>query len=189
MAHQHAYIVWDIYGHNTKCLKDTFYTLLSGTHYHLADVVDKPEHARKRKVLSSAYALKNLERWEHKVADKTERLIKGLTPAAPHLYRKGTRARKPRTSLSTIEHGQTSSGSMPSQTLTSTSVSDFSTLEATMSSQSERTARCTKSTTENVSTPPQERNQGWSGLTSGIHSCRRFPASIEAIPKDVEAQP
>lgn len=68
----------DIYGHNTKCLKDTFYTLLSGTHCHLADVVDKPEHARKRKVLSSAYALKTLERWEHKVADKTERLIKGF---------------------------------------------------------------------------------------------------------------
>jgi cytochrome P450 len=42
---------------------------------HLADVVDKPEHARKRKVLSSAYALKNLEGWEFKVADKVERLI------------------------------------------------------------------------------------------------------------------
>lgn len=67
-----------MYGHNTKCLKDIFYTVLSGTHYHLADVVDKPEHARKRKVLSSAYALKNLEKWEHKVADKTERLIRGF---------------------------------------------------------------------------------------------------------------
>ena len=41
-------------------------------------MVDKPEHARKRKVLSSAYALKNLEGWEHKVADKTQRLIKGF---------------------------------------------------------------------------------------------------------------
>ncbi|MCJ1315531.1 hypothetical protein MMC15_000851 [Xylographa vitiligo] len=68
----------DIYGHSTKCVKDHFYTALSGTHYHLADVIDKPEHARKRKVLSSAYALKNLEAWEHKVADKTERLIGGF---------------------------------------------------------------------------------------------------------------
>lgn len=78
LTYQRAYILQVIYGHNTKCLKDTFYTLLSGTHNHLADVVDKPEHARKRKVLSSAYALKNLERWEHKVADKTERLINGF---------------------------------------------------------------------------------------------------------------
>lgn len=67
----------DIYGHNSKCTKDTFYEALSGTHFHLADVVDKPEHARKRKVLSSAYALKNLEGWEHKVADKAQRFIVG----------------------------------------------------------------------------------------------------------------
>ena len=65
----------DIYGHNTKCLKDGTYTTLAGTHFHLADVIDKPDHARKRKVLSAAYALKNLEAWEFKVADKTERLI------------------------------------------------------------------------------------------------------------------
>lgn len=65
----------DIYGHNTKCSKGDFYEALSGTHYHLADVVDRAEHARKRKVLSSAYALKNLENWEHKVADKTTRFI------------------------------------------------------------------------------------------------------------------
>ncbi|KAK4984720.1 hypothetical protein LTR66_008402, partial [Elasticomyces elasticus] len=66
----------DIYGHNTKCTKGVFYETLSGSHYHLADVVDKPEHARKRKVLSSAYALKNLEGWEHKVADKAVRFIR-----------------------------------------------------------------------------------------------------------------
>lgn len=70
--------VQDIYGHSTKCVKDDFYLALSGTHYHLADVVDKPEHARKRKVLSSAYALRNLEGWEHKVADKTDRFIRGF---------------------------------------------------------------------------------------------------------------
>jgi cytochrome P450 len=66
----------DIYGHNTKCTKDKQYLVTSGSHFHLADVIDKPDHARKRKVLSSAYALKNLEGWEHKVADKTARMIR-----------------------------------------------------------------------------------------------------------------
>lgn len=66
----------DIYGHNTKATKDESYVMTAGSHFHLADVVEKHEHARKRKVLASAYALKNLEGWEHKVADKTVRLIK-----------------------------------------------------------------------------------------------------------------
>ncbi|KAI5364767.1 Putative cytochrome P450 [Septoria linicola] len=65
----------DIYSHSSKCTKDDQYAVQAGSHVHLADVVDKPEHARKRKVLSSAYALKNLEDWEFKVADKVERLI------------------------------------------------------------------------------------------------------------------
>ena len=68
----------DIYGHNTKCSKDVFYQELAGSHFHLADVVDKPEHARKRKMLSSAYAIKNLEEWEHKVADMTGRFLKAF---------------------------------------------------------------------------------------------------------------
>ena len=78
----------DIYGHNTKCTKDGSYVITSGSHFHLADVIDKPEHARKRKVLSSAYALKNLEGWEHKVADKTDRMIQ-------HFDRCCTNALKP----------------------------------------------------------------------------------------------
>ena len=65
----------DIYGHNSKCTKDTQYDVLSGSHYHLADVLDKQQHAQKRKVLSSAYALKNLEEWEFKVQDVTQRMI------------------------------------------------------------------------------------------------------------------
>ncbi|OKL55467.1 hypothetical protein UA08_09323 [Talaromyces atroroseus] len=68
----------DIYGHGTPCDKDRFYSVLAGSHYHLADVIDKPDHARKRKILSSAYALKNLEGWEHKVADKCERLVRAF---------------------------------------------------------------------------------------------------------------
>lgn len=71
----------DIYGHGSPCTKDEFYSTLAGTHYHLADVVDRPEHARKRKVLSAAYALKNLEDWEFKVADKTERFIRACDKA------------------------------------------------------------------------------------------------------------
>ncbi|KAI9717003.1 MAG: hypothetical protein M1812_004938 [Candelaria pacifica] len=68
----------DIYGHNTKCGKDVFYSALAGTHVHPANVIDKPEHTRKRKVFSSDYALKNREGWEHKVTNKTARLIGGF---------------------------------------------------------------------------------------------------------------
>jgi hypothetical protein len=65
----------DIYGHGKPCTKDESYVLTKSSHYHLADVVDKADHARKRKVLSSAYALENLESWEYKVADKVARMI------------------------------------------------------------------------------------------------------------------
>ncbi|KAL4801077.1 cytochrome P450 [Aspergillus venezuelensis] len=68
----------DIYGHGTSCVKDRFYSETSGSHAHLADVVDKVDHARKRKVLSSAYAIKNLEEWEGKVADMAGRFIRVL---------------------------------------------------------------------------------------------------------------
>ncbi|KAI4659648.1 uncharacterized protein J4E79_006183 [Alternaria viburni] len=68
--------VKDIYGHNTPCTKDGSYVVTAGSHYHLADAIDKHDHARKRKLMSSAYAIKNLEGWEHKVADKTQKLLK-----------------------------------------------------------------------------------------------------------------
>ncbi|KAI0478191.1 cytochrome P450 [Xylaria cf. heliscus] len=68
----------DIYGHSTPCTKDVKEDVLAGSHRNLFDVVDKPEHARKRKLLSAAFALKNLERWEHKVAHTTERLVKAF---------------------------------------------------------------------------------------------------------------
>lgn len=71
----------DIYGHGTKCLKGDMYPTLAGSHFHLADVQDKAEHARKRKVLAASYALQNLEDWEYKVADKTERFIHGCDRA------------------------------------------------------------------------------------------------------------
>ncbi|KAI1128030.1 cytochrome P450 [Nemania abortiva] len=68
----------DIYGHSTPCTKDIKEDVLAGSHRNLFDVVDKPDHARKRKLLSAAFALKNLERWEHKVAFTAERLFKAF---------------------------------------------------------------------------------------------------------------
>ncbi|KAJ5217895.1 uncharacterized protein N7469_011520 [Penicillium citrinum] len=78
-AHKkHPVLRIDIYGHGTDCIKDRFYSETGGTHAHLADVVGKKEHARKRKVLSSAYVVKNLEEWEFKVADVSGKLIKAF---------------------------------------------------------------------------------------------------------------
>ncbi|KAJ5669556.1 hypothetical protein N7462_010626 [Penicillium macrosclerotiorum] len=68
----------DIYGHGTKCVKDMNYTLTSGSHTNLFDVVHKEHHASKRKLLSAAFAIKNLERWEHKVAYTTQRLLNSI---------------------------------------------------------------------------------------------------------------
>ncbi|KAJ5388289.1 hypothetical protein N7509_010830 [Penicillium cosmopolitanum] len=76
LSYGDARAIKDIYGHNTKCTKDGAYSVPVGSHYNLADVVDKPDHARKRKVLSSAYALKNLESWEYKVTDKIQRMFR-----------------------------------------------------------------------------------------------------------------
>ncbi|KAF7587194.1 hypothetical protein BBP40_007556 [Aspergillus hancockii] len=70
--------VKDIYGHSTPCIKDVKYAVLWGTHTHLFDSTDKAEHAEKRKRMAAAFAIKNLERWEHKVANTTVRRIKAL---------------------------------------------------------------------------------------------------------------
>lgn len=51
----------DIYGHRTKCTKDVKEVVLTGTHTHLFDVIDKSDHSRKRTLLSAAFAMKNLE--------------------------------------------------------------------------------------------------------------------------------
>lgn len=67
--------VRDIYGHSTPALKDDFYNVLAGTHRHLADVQNRQEHARKRRVLAGAYSQANLVQWEHVVADRTSVLV------------------------------------------------------------------------------------------------------------------
>lgn len=65
----------DIYGHNTPCRKDDVYTVAAGSHVNLFNVVDRDEHARKRRMISHAFATRNLEQWEFKVRDKVERLV------------------------------------------------------------------------------------------------------------------
>lgn len=67
--------VKDIYGHSTPCTKDDLYNVVQGSAPHILDVVEKPEHARKRRLVSNAYASRNVETWEYKVADKVTRLV------------------------------------------------------------------------------------------------------------------
>lgn len=75
-----------IYGHNTRCLKDENYNLLSGSHRNLFDVTDTHDHGQKRRLLSAAFAIKNLEKWEHKIDYTTRRLFKVLdTKCTPPL--------------------------------------------------------------------------------------------------------
>ncbi|KAL4760661.1 cytochrome P450 [Aspergillus foveolatus] len=76
LSHGAPAAIKDIHGHGTTCVKDRFYSETSGSHAHLADVVDKQDHARKKKVLASAYTIKYLEGWEYKVSDMTARLIR-----------------------------------------------------------------------------------------------------------------
>lgn len=75
LSFHHPSAIKDIYGHMTKCTKDHKESILAGTHRHLFDVVDKAEHSRKRKLLSAAFATKNLEKWEYKVQYTTQRLL------------------------------------------------------------------------------------------------------------------
>ncbi|CAI6032242.1 unnamed protein product [Clonostachys chloroleuca] len=78
IAFNHPDAIKDIYGHRTKCTKDKKESILAGTHRNLFDVVDKAEHGRKRKLLSAAFAIKNLEKWEFKVHYTAKRLVKAF---------------------------------------------------------------------------------------------------------------
>ncbi|KAM0712112.1 hypothetical protein Q7P37_011206 [Cladosporium fusiforme] len=71
----HVDAIRGIYGHGTPCVKDLKYVITASDHPHLFDVVEKKKHSEKRKRLSAAFAIKNLERWEFKVADTTGRLL------------------------------------------------------------------------------------------------------------------
>lgn len=51
------------------------YDLTRGGHANLLDVVDRNEHAHKRRLLSNAFATRNVQHWEFKIADKVRRLL------------------------------------------------------------------------------------------------------------------
>jgi benzoate 4-monooxygenase len=66
------------------------YALTAGSHSHLLNVVDREDHARKRRMLSNAFATRNLEQWEFKITDKVERLLKQfdqrcISPLSPDM--------------------------------------------------------------------------------------------------------
>ena len=68
--------VKDIYGYNSSCTKgDLYATVAKGGHHNLIDVVDKADHTRKRRILANAYAPKNIEKWEEKLAVETLGLL------------------------------------------------------------------------------------------------------------------
>lgn len=71
----HIDAIKGIYGHGTTCTKDLKYAITASEHPHLFDVIEKHAHSEKRKRLSAAFAIKNLETWEFKVAQTTERLL------------------------------------------------------------------------------------------------------------------
>lgn len=65
----------DIYGHGTKCYKDVFYQTEADSHFNIGNVIDKQDHARKRKMLAGAFAMKNVQTWEYKVAENIAHFI------------------------------------------------------------------------------------------------------------------
>ncbi|KAL4941281.1 hypothetical protein BDV06DRAFT_212815 [Aspergillus oleicola] len=65
----------DIYGHGSRCLKSDEYNLIQGDSAHVLNVIDRDDHTRKRRMLSNAFATKNLETWEFKIADKVRKMV------------------------------------------------------------------------------------------------------------------
>ena len=65
-----AQAIKDIHGHGTVMEKGYHYDLIAGSHRHLADVVDRDEHKRKRKVLAAAFSQANVETHDHVLAQK-----------------------------------------------------------------------------------------------------------------------
>jgi cytochrome P450 len=60
----------DIHGHGTLMEKGIHYDLLAGTYRHLADVVDRGEHTRKRKMLATAFSQGSLSKYDDLVGQK-----------------------------------------------------------------------------------------------------------------------
>ncbi|KAL4903346.1 hypothetical protein BDW74DRAFT_186034 [Aspergillus multicolor] len=72
--------IQDIYGHSSPCLKAETYqaTLSPGAHTHILNAIDREDHATKRRMLSNAFATRNLESWEEKIVDKVKCLVRQL---------------------------------------------------------------------------------------------------------------
>lgn len=64
-----------IYGHGTQATKSPFYDASGGHFKNLADTRDKKDHARKRRLLATGYALTTILRWEGKIASRINALL------------------------------------------------------------------------------------------------------------------
>lgn len=69
--------VKDIYGMTalSRVAKDDFYDRLAGEHHDLVLVRNREEHARRRKALTNAFALKTVVNMEPVIRDKARQLI------------------------------------------------------------------------------------------------------------------
>ena len=65
----------DIYGHGSPFVKDEVHQSIQGDSPHILNVISKADHSRKRRMLSNAFAKRNLEQWEFIIKDKVMRLI------------------------------------------------------------------------------------------------------------------
>lgn len=67
--------VKDIYGYGSPCLKSALYDALQGGGQHLVNISSRSLHSSRRKMVATAYAPKNIEAWEPKIAETTSLLI------------------------------------------------------------------------------------------------------------------
>ena len=72
--------VKDIYGMAaiSRMAKDDFYDRLAGEYHDLVLVRDRPEHARRRKALTNAFALKTVVNMEPVISDKARQLLEQI---------------------------------------------------------------------------------------------------------------
>jgi cytochrome P450 len=74
LSFAHVDAIRPIYGTGSKCIKGDQYTTPGGTP-NILTVVDRSDHAVKRKRLSAAFAPIHLLHWEHKVANSIRQLL------------------------------------------------------------------------------------------------------------------
>ena len=72
--------VKDIYGMTaiSRVAKDDFYDRLAGEHHDLVLVRNREEHARRRKALTNAFALKTVVNMEPVIRDKAQQLLQQI---------------------------------------------------------------------------------------------------------------